>query len=110
MNNGLRQPFEKETEDAGLGESALKEEQKEHATLMTFMVSGARSRMVMDLPDIVQQKADEINKPPPMGQAPLDRGIVDDSFWISTIQGGITVVELCAGIASGLGSSIVAGH
>jgi site-specific DNA-cytosine methylase len=108
QNNGLREPYQAQTDDDDLGEHSRQEEHQEAAVLMAMSVTAARSRIVMELPDLVW-KNKALSDPPPEGQITLDRGIVANSFFRTAQENGITLVELCAGMASGLEAILLQG-
>jgi site-specific DNA-cytosine methylase len=77
--------------------------------MMTFSVTAARSRLAMELPKHIQKNAEELAAPPTADQATLDRGVVADSFFPCAHTEGITLIELCAGMASGLEAILLQG-
>jgi site-specific DNA-cytosine methylase len=108
QNNGLREPFE-DLQDDELGEHSRLEEHQQAAVMMTFSVTAARSRLVMEVPPYVEEHTERLAVPPTSDQAVLDRGIISESFFPHATTTGVTLVELCAGIGSGLEAVLLNG-
>jgi hypothetical protein len=63
-NNGLREPYQPQLDDDELGEHTRLEEHQQAAVMMTFSVTEARSRLVMELPKHVEENAEKLDAPP----------------------------------------------
>jgi transposase InsO family protein len=109
MNNGLREPYEPESEDAGLGEHQLLEHHKTTATAVASVFQTAKSRITAALPDAIAKVAAELSTPADPERAKLNRGVVSQSFFANSQTKGITLVELCAGIGAGLEAALLSG-
>ena len=108
-NNGLREPYEPETEDAGLGEHSRKEEHDQSAKLIAFMSAGAQWKHKQVIPCVVENMVEKLAGPPSLDQAQLDRGVVENTFFRDRYTEGLVLIELCAGIASGLEAILLQG-
>jgi site-specific DNA-cytosine methylase len=108
-NNGLREPYQPQLDDDELGEHSRLAEHQQAAVMMTFSVTEARSRLVMELPKHIEENAEKLAAPPNPDQAVLDRGIVADTFFSHAQEEGITLIEVCAGISSGLEAVLLNG-
>jgi site-specific DNA-cytosine methylase len=101
-------PFE-DLQDDELGEHSRLEEHQQAAVMMTFSVTAARSRLVMEVPPYVEEHTERLAVPPTSDQAVLDRGIISESFFPHATTTCVTLVELCAGIGSGLEAVLLNG-
>jgi hypothetical protein len=63
MNNGLREPYEPESEDAGLGEHQLLEHHKTTATALTSVFQTAKSRITAALHEAIAKVSVELSRP-----------------------------------------------
>jgi hypothetical protein len=63
MNNGLREPYEPETEDAGLGEHQLLEHHKTTVAAVASVFQTAKSKITAALPDAIAKVAAELSTP-----------------------------------------------
>jgi site-specific DNA-cytosine methylase len=110
-NNGLREPHQAQPDDDELGEHSRLEEHQQAAILMKLHVSDARSRLVNWVYEHILENKEQLAAPPTGEQAVLDRGVVAGSFFhhIEVERKGITLIEMCAGISSGLEAALLKG-
>jgi hypothetical protein len=101
-NSGLREPYQPQLDDDEMGAQSRLAEHQHADVMMTFSVTEARSRLVMELPKHIEENAEKLAAPPNPDQAVLDHGIVADTFSSHAQEEGITLIEVCAGISSGL--------
>jgi transposase InsO family protein len=109
MNNGLREAFEPETEDAGLGEHQRSEHHQVTVTRVATVFQKSKARITAALPDAIAKVAAELSTPTNPESAKLHRGVVSNSFFSNAQNRGITLIELCAGIGAGLEAALLSG-
>jgi transposase InsO family protein len=109
MNNGLRQAYEPESEDAGLGEHSRVEQHNEAAKIVASICTATKEQIIASLPEALAKAAANLSNPSDPADAKLDQGVVASSFFKNAASDGITLVELCAGIGAGLESALLSG-
>jgi hypothetical protein len=109
MDNGLMEPYEPESEDAGLGEHQLLEHHKTIATAMASAFQTAKSRITTAVPEAIAKVVAELSTHAHPERAKLNMGVVLQSFFSHSHTKGVTLVELCAGIGVGPEAALLAG-
>jgi site-specific DNA-cytosine methylase len=109
MNNGLRQAYEPEPEDADLGEHSRLAHHAEAAKVVASICLSAKSRIRDAVPPTIERASNELKQTAERISSTLDRGIVSGSFFPKASKDGITLVELCAGIGAGLEAALLSG-
>ena len=109
MNNGLRKPYETNTDDDELGEHSRLSDHQESAKLVASICTAAKESIVTAIPEAVVKAAAELSAPVDPAYPNLDQGVVSASFFPNAARDGITLVELCAGIGAGLEAALLSG-
>jgi site-specific DNA-cytosine methylase len=109
MNNGLREAYEPETEDAGLGEHQRQTHHQVTTTRVATIFQTSKARITAALPEAIAKVSAELSTPTNPDQAQLHRGVVATPFFANAQTKGITLIELCAGIGAGLEAALLSG-
>jgi hypothetical protein len=109
MNNGLRQAYEPEPDDADLGEHSRLGHHAAAAKVVASVCLSAKARISAAVPPAIERASGELKQSDVRISGTLDRGIVSGSFFPKASKDGITLVELCAGIGAGLEAALLSG-